>query len=405
MTDRLVIVGNGMASTRLVERIGHHAPGQFAVTVIGAEPRPAYNRVLLSSLLAGEIDHTELELKPPHWWWSQANVVSGVRVVTIDRVGKTVTTEAGETIGYDHLVLATGSQAIRLPKPGMDLPGVITFRDVADADALMRTGGHGRRAVVIGGGLLGLEAANGLAKSGAAVTLVHIMDRLMERQLDAPAAALLAQAVQARGIALRLSTDTARVLGTTQAEGIETTAGEMLSADLVVCAVGIRPETALAKAAGLTIARGIVVDDAMRTDDDSIFALGECAEHRGTAYGLVEPAYEQADILARTLAGAPAAYAGTMLATNLKISGLGVFSAGDFSGCDGDEPIVFSDPDAGIYRKLVLRGAEASCVLAGAVLVGDTGDALWYRDLIRDATPIAALRHTLAFGRPAPLAA
>jgi nitrite reductase (NADH) large subunit len=272
---------------------------------------------------------------------------------------------------------------------------VFTFRDVGDVAAIMANAGPEKRAVVIGGGLLGLEAAYGLAKAGASVTVVHLMDRLMERQLDVRGASMLKSALEALGIVVLLGAESAAIEGEERVAGLRLAGGRLLPADLVVMAVGIRPRAELAREAGLDVARGILVDDGMQASVPDIYALGECAEHRGTCYGLVEPAYEQARVLACRLAGDDTAYAGSLLATNLKVSGVNVFSAGDFLGAPGTEPIVLTDPEHGIYRKLILKDG----CLAGAVLLGDTADALWYLDLIRSGAPIAATRDSLVFGR------
>jgi len=253
-----------------------------------------------------------------------------------------------------------------------------------------------KRVVVVGGGLLGLEAAYGLAKAGAPVTLVHLMDRLMERQLDAPAAELLKSLVERKGIQILLNANTARIHGETRVERVELTDGRQFDADAVIFAAGIRPNISLAREAGIPVNRGVVVDDHLQTGVPDVFALGECAEHRGTCYGLVEPAYEQARVLARHLAGAPAAYHGSVVSTNLKVSGVGVFSAGDFMGSEGSEAIVLSDFRHGTYKKLVIAEGR----LTGAVLVGETGDALWYLDMIRNRQSVAAIRSDMMFGRP-----
>ena len=399
MAEPLVIVGQGMAATKLVEELTAHALGRYSIIVIGAEPRRAYNRVLLSSMLAGEMAAGDLELKNADWWRAHGVTnVFGRAATAIDRAGKCVTLADGARIPYSKLVLATGSDPIMLPKPGMDLPGVISFRTMDDADLLLDFGRARRRAVVIGGGLLGLEAAYGLAQAGARVTLVHLMDRLMERQLDTPAAALLKEQVAAKGVEVLLGADTARVIGAERAEGIELVDGRIIAADLVVCAIGVKPRVDLAKAAGLDVKRGVVVDDAMATSDEAIFALGECAEHRGMVYGLVAPAYEQARVLARRLSGdAGAAYEGTVLSTNLKVSGVSLFSAGDFNGGPSSEAVVYEDFRAGIYKKLVIENDA----LKGAVLFGDTGDGLWYLDLMRSGAHLGAMRPMIAFGRNA----
>jgi nitrite reductase (NADH) large subunit len=275
------------------------------------------------------------------------------------------------------------------------MPQVHTFRDSRDADLLMQLAASRSRVVVIGGGLLGLEAAYGLAKAGAPVTLVHLMDRLMERQLDRPAAALLKRLVEHKGIDILLEASTARILGAERVEGVELADGRVLKADAVIFAAGIRPNIALAKDAGIATGRGIVVDDRLETSARGVYALGECAEHDGVCYGLVEPAYEQARVLARHLAGKDAVYRGSVTATNLKVSGVSVFSAGDFIGHETSEDIVLSDVRFGSYKKLVVDDGR----LIGAVLIGDTRDALWYLEMIRNGASIKSLRNDLMFGR------
>jgi nitrite reductase (NADH) large subunit len=289
---------------------------------------------------------------------------------------------------------------LRLNVPGADLAGVNTFRDTRDVDLLLTLAAQKKRVVVVGGGLLGLEAAYGLAKAGAPVTLVHLMDRLMERQLDAPAAQLLKLLVERKGIRILLNASTARITGERKVEGIELAGGRHIDADAVIFAAGIRPNIALAKEAGLTVNRGVVVDDVMQTSVEGVFALGECAEHRGICYGLVEPAYEQARVLSRHLAGCKAAYHGSVVATNLKVSGVAVFSAGDFMGAEGSESIVLSDVRRGAYKKLVIADGR----LTGAVLIGDVTDALWYLELIRAREPVARIRKDMMFGRAQALA-
>lgn len=401
MSEPLVIVGNGMAAARLVDELSKAALGRYAIAVIGEEPRLAYNRVLLSSVLAGETASHEIELRPASWWRDRGVTLKYGCVATGIDVGRRELKIAGdESIGFSKLVLATGSTPLRLNVPGADLAGVHTFRDSRDVDLLLTLAAQKKRVVVIGGGLLGLEAAYGLAKAGAPVTLVHLMDRLMERQLDAPAAELLKSLVELKGITILLDANTARFHGETCVEGVELTDGRRIDADAVIFAAGIRPSIALAKEAGIAVNRGIVVDDVMQTGAADIFALGECAEHRGICYGLVEPAYEQARVLARHLAGRPAAYHGSVVATNLKVSGVSVFSAGDFMGADGSEAIVLNDTRHGTYKKLVISGGR----LTGAVLVGDVADALWYLELIRDRKPVVGIRSQMMFGRSLALA-
>ena len=396
MSEPLVIVGNGMAAVRLVDELVTTALGRYAIAVIGEEPRLAYNRVLLSSVLAGETASHDIELKPAAWWRDRGVTLKyGCRATEIDVGRRELKIEGDESIEFSRLVLATGSSPLRLNVPGAELNGVHTFRDSRDVDLLLSLAARKKPVVVIGGGLLGLEAAYGLAKAGTPVTLLHLMDRLMERQLDAPAADLLKSLVERKGIAVELNANTARIHGTSRVEGVELADGRRIEADAVVFAAGIRPNTKLAQEAGLTVNRGIVVDDVMQTSAPGIFALGECAEHRGVCYGLVEPAYEQARVLARHLSGRNATYQGSVVATNLKVSGVSVFSAGDFLGSDASEAILLSDIRRGTYKKLVIADGK----LTGAVLVGDVGDALWYLELIRTRNPIAAIRKEMMFGR------
>ncbi|WP_298111324.1 FAD-dependent oxidoreductase [Bradyrhizobium sp.] len=398
MSESLVIVGNGMAAARLVDELARVALGRYAIAVIGDEPRLAYNRVLLSSVLAGETASHEIELRPASWWRDRGVTLKyGCAVSEID-VGRRELKIAGEeSVGFSKLVLATGSSPLRLDVPGAGLSGVSSFRDSRDVDLLLALAAAKKRVVVIGGGLLGLEAAYGVAKAGAPVTLLHLMDRLMERQLDAPAAALLKSLVEKKGIDVLLNANTARILGQSRAEAVELADGRQIDADAVIFAAGIRPNVALAKEAGIAVNRGIVVDDRLQTGTDDIFALGECAEHRGICYGLVEPAYEQAKALAQHLAGRSAAYQGSVVATNLKVSGVNVFSAGEFLATDRSEAIVFSDVRRGTYKKLVIENGR----LAGAVLVGDTADGRWYLELIRNRENIAGVRRDMMFGRAA----
>jgi nitrite reductase (NADH) large subunit len=301
---------------------------------------------------------------------------------------------SGTRLAFSKLVFATGSQPVKLDVAGMDLPGVFTFRDIDDVKAIAKTAGM--RVVVIGGGLLGLEAAHGLAKARARVTVLHLMDRLMERQLDAPAARMLKRAVEARGIAVRLNVEAARIIGDRRVEAVELRDSGAIEADAVVVAVGIRTNTELARAAGLEVGRGIAVDDHLETSVKGIHAIGECAEHRGLCYGLVEPGYEQAQVLARRFAGESASYGGSVPAANLKVAGVHVFSTGDFlAATAGAEEIVLSDPGFGVYKKLVIANGR----LIGAVLFGDIADGPWYLELIRSGSSIERLRDDLVFGR------
>jgi len=385
-----------MAAARFVDEMAKRALGRYAIAVIGDEPRLAYNRVLLSSVLAGEATSEEIELKPSAWWRDRGVTLTyGCAANSIDLNDRTVHLANGGAVPFSKIVIATGSSAIRLNVPGADLPGVHTFRDSRDVDMLLKLAREKARVVVVGGGLLGLEAAYGLAKAGSRVTLLHLMDRLMERQLDAPAAALLKRLVEGKGIEVLLGANTKQILGEGTTQGIELSDGRIIAADAVVFAAGIRPNVTLAKDAGVPVNRGIVVDDQLRTGHDDVFALGECAEHRGTCYGLVEPAYEQARVLADHLAGRNTLYSGSVVSTNLKVSGVSVFSAGDFVGESGADTLVFNDERRGTYKKLVV----ADGCLKGAVLVGDTQDALWYLELIRTTASIEAIRGDMMFGR------
>jgi nitrite reductase (NADH) large subunit len=396
MSESLVVIGNGMATMRLVEELAQRALGRYAIAVIGEEPRLAYNRVLLSSVLAKEVSRAELELKSAQWWRARGvTLLYGRSVTEIDTANRKVWLAGGSELAFTKLVFATGSRPIRLGVPGMDLPGVLTFRDLGDVAAIEAAAAAGRKAVVIGGGLLGLEAAHGLAKAGSQVAVVHLMDRLMERQLDARASAMLKGAIEARGMTVHLNAETAAISGDGRVQTVTLKSGEVIEADLVVVAAGIRPNSDIARNAGINVGRGIVVDDHMQTGSPGIYAIGECAEHRGLCYGLVEPAYEQAGALAMHLAGQAGAYAGSILATNLKVSGVSVFSAGDFLGAPGTEQIVLSDQGLGSYKKLVIANGR----LIGAVLFGDTADGLWYLELIRSGASIETIRDDLMFGR------
>ena len=392
--ERLLVAGGGMAALKLVEELIELCPGRYEIVIAAKEQHAPYNRVLLSSLLAGEAKQGDIELRPNAWYGENGVLLlGGVEVSAVRPARQEVVLTSGARLGYDRLVLATGSKAIRLSVPGHALPGVLTFRDLDDVGTLQRAR-PGARAVVIGGGLLGIEAACGLANRGVRVTLLHIMPRLMERQLDGRSAQLLRMAVENRGIEVVLEAHTAAIEGDGKAEHVVLKDGRVHPAEFVVMATGIRAETALAKTGGVEIGRGIKVDDKLETNWPGVYAIGECAEHRGTCYGIVEPAYEQAKVLARYLSGRPARYEGSQPATSLKVSGVPVYSMGDFEG-EGAETVVLDDEGTGCYRKLVLRHDR----LVGVVLFGDTSDAFWYRDLIVKATPLARFRPMLAFGK------
>ncbi|MGJ0535311.1 NAD(P)/FAD-dependent oxidoreductase [Methylocystis sp.] len=394
--EKLVVVGAGMAATRFVEELTNRAPGRYDILVIGDEPRLAYNRVLLSSVLAGELSVDDIELKPRQWWRAAGvEVLSGRKVIKINAAARRLLLDNGESVDYSKVALATGSRAARLPIEGADLPGVHVFRDVEDVDALSRLGKE-MRALVIGGGLLGLEAAYGLARRGVGVTLAHVMDRLMERQLDAAGADILRRLVEEKGVRVLLNANATRISGSGRVENVEFADGQMIPADAVIFAVGIQPNAELARQAGLDVGRGVKVDDSLKTSEAGVFAIGECAEHRGVCYGLVEPAYEQGRVLAMRLAGQDASYGGSVVSTNLKVSGVRVFSAGDYLGEGDARRIVCKDPRMGIYRKLVVRDDR----LVGAILVGDTNGAADILDLIRSGADISSMCDELMFGAP-----
>ncbi len=399
---RLVVIGNGMAGMRTVEDILARTPHKFSITVFGAEPHPNYNRIMLSPLLAKEKTFEEIVING-HDWYEQNGIelVSGERVVGVDRAARVVEGAFGTRRPYDVLLLATGSDPFIIPVPGKDLPGVITFRDVADVDAMLAASARGGRAVVIGGGLLGLEAANGLALNGMAVTVLHLMPTLMERQLDAAAGELLKADLERRGMAVLTAANTKALHGDGRVEQVELSDGTMLPADLVVMAVGIRPNAALGRDIGLECKRGVVVDDQMRTSDPAIFSVGECVEHQGRTYGLVAPLWEMAKACADAISGAgQSAFSASVTGTRLKVTGIDMFSAGDFAGDEATEEVVFRDPARGVYRRLVLRDDK----LIGAVLYGDARDGGWYFGLMRDGQALGELREMLIFGQDAAMA-
>ncbi|MDV3243151.1 MAG: FAD-dependent oxidoreductase, partial [Methylocaldum sp.] len=395
--QRLIVIGNGMAGIRTVEELLKIAPDAYDVTVFGAEPHCNYNRILLSPVLAGEKTLNDIILNDDDWYASNGITLhKGRKVVAIDRRRRLVRTEDGLEAGYDRLLLATGSMPFMLPVPGRDLPGVIGFRDIRDVELMLEASQKYRHAVVIGGGLLGLEAANGLKKRGMAVTVVHLLDTLMERQLDKPAADLLKRALEDSGLDYRMEAQTKAILGHDRVTGVRFKDGSETPADLVVMAVGIRPNVDLAKSAGIHCERGILVNDTMQTFDPRIYAVGECVQHRKQLFGLVAPLFEQAKVCANHLAEyGIARYEGSVTSTKLKVTGIDLFSAGEFQGGNGYEELLFQDPARGIYKKLVVESNR----IKGAVLYGDTGDGAWYFQLMRDGTDISAFRENIRFGQ------
>ncbi|BBB11925.1 nitrite reductase large subunit NirB [Sphingopyxis sp. FD7] len=392
----LVVIGNGMAGCRAVEELLARDPMRYRVTIFGAEPRVNYNRIMLSPVLAGEKSFDDIVINDADWYAANGiSLIAGDPVIAIDRAAKTVTTRGGVSESYDKLLIATGSDPFIIPVPGKDLPGVIAFRDMDDVGTMLSAAEKGGSAVVIGGGLLGLEAAHGLSLRGMNVTVIHLMPTLMERQLDEAAGWLLKQALEARGQTILTGADTAEIVGDDKVEGVKLKDGTLIPADLVVMAVGIRPSVALARDAGLAVGRGIQVDDHMVTSDPDILAVGECVEHDGQVYGLVAPLWDMCRSLADGLVEKPSGYRGSVTSTKLKVSGIDVFSAGDFSGGDGCEDIVLRDAARGIYKRVVLKDDR----IVGAVLYGDTADGSWYFDLLRKQEDVARLRDVLIFGQ------
>jgi nitrite reductase (NADH) large subunit len=397
MKQRLVMIGNGMAGVRALEELLKLDADQYEITVFGAEPHPNYNRIMLSPVLSGEKTLDDIILNSWEWYEeNNINLITGDPVVEIDRVNCRVTSRDGISVAYDRLLITTGSSPFIIPVPGHDKQGVIGFRDIADVEAMLEASGSQRSAVVIGGGLLGLEAANGLMKRGMDVTVVHLLDSLMERQLDKPASALLQASLEQRGLRFLMEAQTAEILGDDRVSAVRFADGSEVQADLVVMAVGIRPNIALAEQAGLHCERGIVVNDTMQTFDPKIYAVGECVQHRGQCYGLVAPLFEQAKVAANHLARMGIAkYEGSVTSTKLKVTGIDLFSAGQFNEEEGDETLILQDPSQGVYKKLVIRDNRVK----GAVLYGDTMDGTWYFTLLREGTDISGFRSTILFGQ------
>ena len=399
---KLVMVGNGMAGVRTLEELIKIAPDIYDITVFGAEPYANYNRILLSPVLAGEQTIKDIMLNDVDWY-TENNITLHLGK-TINRIGRgrrTVVAEDGTEAPYDRLLLATGSTPFMLPVPGKDLKGVISYRDIHDTNAMIAAAATQTHAVVIGGGLLGLEAANGLKLRGMDVTVVHLPGWLMERQLDPVAGKMLQKSLEDRGLKFLLAKNTQELVddGNGHVKAIRFTDGLEVPAQLVVMAVGIRPNTALAEASGIHCSRGIVVNDTMQTYDPRIYAVGECVNHRGTAYGLVAPLFEMAKVAANHLASfGIGRYQGSVTSTKLKVTGIDLFSAGEFMGGEGTEEIVLSDPIGGVYKKLVLKDDK----LVGACLYGDTVDGSWYFKLVREGRDIGEIRDTLMFGESNP---
>ena len=392
---QLVIVGNGMAPGRMLDYLLEQDSKIYDITIFNAEPRVNYNRLMLSSVLAGEKSYESIVTHDGAWYSDHGiQLYKNARIDNIDTVEKTVTTENGFQRRYDKLIIATGSAPIKIPVPGHDLPGVLVYRDLDDVETMLKASKVAKRAVVIGGGLLGLEAAAGLNEQGMDVTVIHLESHLMNRQLDKPAGYLLAESMQNKGIEVLLDACTESITGDSVVSGVCLKDGRFIPADIVVMAAGIRPAVSVAEKAGLAVNHGILVDDHLQTSNDDIYALGECVEHRGQCYGLVAPLYEMAKVLADNLLGGDSSYHGSTVSTKLKVSGIDVFSAGEFLG-ENHEEIVVRDAAMGVYRRLILSGEH----LVGAVLYGDTSDSAWYLNMLKQKSDISQMRSTLVFGQ------
>ena len=396
--QKLVVVGNGMAGMRTVEELLTLAPDLYDITVIGKEPHGNYNRIMLSPVLAGEKNFDEIVLHSHDWYQQQGiELVSGQVVVDINRKSKQVLTDAGLSFDYDRLLLATGSVPFIIPIANHNHACVLSFRDIRDVNTMLEVTQHKQRVAVIGGGLLGLEAANGLLKRGVDVTVIHDTPCLMNRQLDSEAAHLLQKQLEANGMKFRMGAMTKEIVALDDGHlsHIAFKNGEDLPTDLVIMAVGIRPNVALAKQIGLQVDKAILVNDTMQTFDPSIYAVGECVQHRGALFGLVTPLYEQAKVCATHLAEIGIGrYVQKATATTLKVSGVNLFSAGDFSGANA-ETIVLRDTSSSIYKRLFIKDNK----LVGAVLFGDVQDGNWYFDLIKQQQDISDIRADLVFGQ------
>lgn len=396
---RLVVVGNGVAARATLEELLELAPNEYDISIFDAEPQGGYDRVLLSALLAGEKRRHEIMTHPPQWY-AERKIAShaGDAIAQVDRARRCVRSSKGVELIYDRLLLATGSRPCMLPIPGGGLPGVVSFRTLGDVDAMLALARENRRAVVIGGGLLGLEAAHGLASRGMSVTVLHTGRHVMDRQLDEQAGALLQGELESRGIELLLRASATHVLGGSRVSAVRLDDEREIAADLVVVAAGVCPNTELALRMGLACERGILVDDTMLTFDPAIYAVGECVQHRGHTFGAVAPLQRQARVCAAHLAERGLRrYSGAPASAQLKVSGVQVFSAGDNASGTGREALTMRDPIGGIYKRLVLEHDR----LCGVVLFGDARDGGWYLDLIEQRRDVGALREHLLIGADA----
>jgi len=395
MKQKLILIGSGMVGARFIERLLAEAPNQYDIRVFNKEPNGGYNRIMLSPVLAGEKPLPEIMTHDADWFEARSvHLHTSTEVVGVDQAAKAITTRQGDVYDYDTLVIATGSAPFIIPVPGHELPGVVAFRDVRDVNLMIDASSKKQKAVVIGGGLLGLEAANGLIKRGMDVTVVHLGDVLMEMQMDAVSGKLLQKSLEKGGMKFVMQGQTAEILGDTHVTGVKMADGRIVETDLVVMAVGIRPNVGVGKKMGLEVNRGIVVNDQLETSAKDIYALGECVEHRGQLYGLVAPLYEQAQVLAETLAGKSAAYQGSFVSTKLKVTGISLFSAGDFADSDKTDSLVYQDLTQNVYRKVVLKENK----IQGAVLFGDVTGSNWIFENLVSQNDVSAYRDTLVFG-------
>ncbi|WP_298497677.1 nitrite reductase large subunit NirB [uncultured Maritimibacter sp.] len=394
--QKLVIVGNGMAPGRMLDHLFDIDAGAYDVTIFNAEPRVNYDRIMLSPVLSGEKSFEDIVIHDDAWYAGHAITLHrGHKVARIDRDAKTVTSAGGITAAYDKLVIATGSDPFIIPVPGHQLPGVLAYRDLDDVERMKAAAAKGGRAVVIGGGLLGLEAAAGLKAQGMEVTVLHLMPTLLERQLDPAAGYLLQKELEGRGIDIRCKANTKQILGTDAVEGVELDDGTLIEASVVVMAVGIRPNVALAKEAGLSVERGIVTDAAMRTSDPDILSVGECVQVDGRVYGLVAPLYQMARVAAQTLTGTEAGFSHTETPTKLKVTGINLYSVGTFDDGPGYEDVVLRDAARGSYKRVILKDNH----VIGAVLYGDVADGGWYNEMLKSGEDVSGFRDTLIFGQ------
>ena len=401
MKQRLVVIGNGMAGMRTVEELLSAAPEKYDITVFGAEPYGNYNRIMLSSVLCGEKTIEDIVINDRQWYVDNGiclHAGNNKAVIRIDRAVRKVYAQDGTSAEYDRLLIATGSKAVIPPIPGNDLEGVISFRDIFDVNRMLAYSRSHKKAVVLGGGLLGLEAANGLVLRGMDVTVIHNHEILLNRQMDRQAGEMLQKELEQRGLKFKMAAKTQRLIsdGRDHIRAVCFEDGSELECDLFIMAIGVRPNMALAQEAGLYCERGIVVNDTLQSYDPSIYAVGECIQHRGDTFGLVAPLFEQAKVCANHLSDHGAAeYVTLPTATKLKVTGINLFSVGDFNGKESCESIYFTDPALGIYKKLVIKADK----LIGAVLYGDTVDGSWYQELLEKEEPVSGIRDVLIFGK------